>query len=244
MARMKKAYHSVLILGFGSLLGMGCGSDTGNDGGGGLVDPTDPNALSQVIVIPGSQRVQGQPPESSGTPDAPVISGGGDLETGNGEQTVIEVGYDSPSGYVDCYVQVTGADDYFVVSAPTPDTTGVIRIPVNIPANVNSGVFDFYTCIAGDNGGVSNALRTSVDVTYSGPSGGGGGGGNVICASDDPSVGSIISCPNGAALDFCIDQGTGSCYYTVGGNAIQCGNCANDSNVIASCAQRAVEMCF
>ena len=240
MARMKKAYHSVLIVGLGSLLGMGCGSDTGN--GGGLVDPSDPNALSQVIVIPGAQRVQGQPPQSSGTPDAPVISGGGDLETGNGEQTVIALGYDSPSGYVDCYVQVTGADDYFVVSTPSSETTGVIQIPVNITANVDSGVFDFYTCIAGDNGGVSNALRTSVDVTNSGTSG--GGGGNVICASDDSSVGPVIACPNGTSLDFCIDQGTGSCYYSVGGNAVQCGNCATDANAIAACAQRAAEMCF
>jgi hypothetical protein len=241
MARMKKAYYSVLIVGFGSLLGMGCGSDAGN-GGSGLVDPTDPNALSQVIVIPGAQRVEGQPPEGSGTPDAPTISGGGDLETDSGDQTVIEVGYESPSGYVDCYVQVIGADDYFLISAPSSETTGLIQIPVNIPANVSSGAFDFYTCIAGDNGGVSNALRTSVDVTYTGTSG--GGGGDVICASDDPSVGSIIPCPNGSSLDFCVDQGTGSCYYSVGGNAIQCGNCLTGSADIASCAQSAVEMCF
>ena len=138
--------------------------------------------------------MQGQPPASSGTPDAPTITGGAGLETGNGEQTVLEVGYESPSGYVDCYVQVIGADDYFLISAPSSATTGVIQIPVNIPANVSSGIFDFYTCISGENGGVSNPITTSVDVTYTG-SPGGGGGGNVICASDDPSVGSIIPCP-------------------------------------------------
>ncbi len=238
---MNKASHSALILGLGSFLVFGCGG-TDSEGGSGLVDPSDPNALSEVIVIPGAQRMQGQPPESSDTPEAPTISGGSDLDTGSGEQAVIEVGYDSPSGYVDCYVQVIGADDYFVISAPSSETTGVIQIPVNIPANVASGAFDFYTCIAGDNGGVSNPLRTSVDVTYTGSPG--GGGGDVICATDDPSVGAVIPCPNGASLDFCIDQGNGSCYYTVGGNAVQCGNCLADSNVIADCAQRAVEMCF
>lgn len=239
MVRMKKAYFSTLILGLGSLLVVGCGDD-GNTGSG-LVDPTDPNALSQVIVIPGADRVQGQPPTSSGTPDAPTISGGADLETGNGEQTVIEVGYDSPSGYVDCYVQVIGADDYFLISVPSTEITGVIQIPVNIPANVSSGVFDFYTCISGENGSVSNPIRTSVDVTYTGNP---GGGGDVICASDDPSVGSIIPCPNGQSLDFCIDQGDSSCYYSIGGNRIECGNCLADSNVIADCAQRAVQMCI
>lgn len=187
--------------------------------------------------------MQGQPPASSGTPDAPTITGGAGLETGNGEQTVLEVGYESPSGYVDCYVQVIGADDYFLISAPSSATTGVIQIPVNIPANVSSGIFDFYTCISGENGGVSNPITTSVDVTYTG-SPGGGGGGNVICASDDPSVGSIIPCPNGQSLDFCIDQGNGSCYYSIGGNRVECGNCLSSSNVIADCAQRAVEMCI
>jgi len=240
MIRMKKTHLSLLIVGLGSLLIVGCGDDS--NGGSGLVDPTDPNALSQVIVIPGAQRVEGQPPTSSGTPDAPVISGGTDLETGNGEQTVIEVGYESPTGYVDCYVQVIGADDYFLISAPSTETTGLIQIPVNIPENVSSGVFDFYTCIAGANGGVSNPIRTSVDVTYTGNP---GGGGDVICASDDPSIGgSIIPCPSGGSLDFCIDQGNGSCYYTIGGNRIQCGNCASGSPDIADCVQRAVELCI
>lgn len=240
MTHMKKLHLSALIVGLGSLLVSGCGSDS-NDGSG-LIDPSDPNALSQVIVIPGAERVEGQPPASSGAPDAPTISGGADLETGSGEQAVINVSYNSPTGYVDCYVQVIGADDYFVISAPDTATSGTIQIPVNIPTNVDSGVFDLYTCIAGDNGAVSNPITTGVDVTYTGDPG--GGGGDVICASDDPSVGTIIPCPNGQALDFCIDQGAGSCYYTVGGNRIECGNCLADSNVIVDCAQRAVEMCI
>jgi hypothetical protein len=236
---MKKASVCALIVGLASFLAVGCGGDDDP----GLVSPSDPNALSQAIVIPGAQRVDGQPPSSSGTPDAPAIAGSGDLSTESGEQTVIEVSYDSPSGYVDCYVQVIGADDYFLISVPNSATTGVIQIPVNIPANVASGVFDFYTCISGENGGVSNPVRTSVDVTYTGNTGGGGGG-DVICATDDPSVGAIIPCPNGQSLDFCIDQGNGDCWYAIGGNRISCGNCFSNQNAIVECAQRAVDMCI
>ena len=242
IVHMKKAHLTALIPGLLSLLVVGCGGDSSSDPG--LVDPSDPNALSQVIVIPGAERVAGQPPAGSGTADAPMITGGTDRETDSGDQTVIEVGYDSPTGYVDCYVQVIGADDYFLISVPSTETTGLIQIPVNIPENVASGAFDFYTCISGANGGVSNPVRTSVDVTYTGTPPGGGGGGNVICATDDPSVGAVIPCPNGQSLDFCIDQGNGDCWYAIGGNRISCGNCLSNQNAITECAQRAVEMCI
>ncbi|MBW1762146.1 MAG: hypothetical protein JRG67_08190 [Deltaproteobacteria bacterium] len=235
---MTKTVVCLVSVTFAFLLLGACG---GSDSDPGLVDPTNPNALSQVLVIPGAQRVDGQPPQSSGDPDAPVITGGADLETISGEQTVIEVGYDSPTGYVDCYVQVIGADDYFLVSVPSSATTGTIRIPVEIPSNVASGAFDFYTCIAGENGAVSNPIRTGVDVTFPGVP---GGGGDVICASSDSSVGSAFDCPNGSTLDFCIDVNSGSCYYTVGGRQVDCGNCQTNPDAISGCVQRAVELCI
>ena len=235
---MKKILASVFSITLGSLVLGGCGDEGGSD----LVDPSDPNALSQVLVIPGSQRMEGQPPQASSDPDAPMIAGGSDLETISGDQAVLEVSYDSPSGYVDCYVQVSGADDYFVISAPSTATTGTIQIPINIPSNVATGAFDLYTCIAGDSGAVSNPISTGVGVTYPGVPP--GGGGSVICASDDPSVGTMLTCPNGAILDFCIDQNGGNCYYAVGGQQVNCGNCASDPNVINSCVQRAVDLCI
>ena len=184
----------MLIITLGSLLIAGCGDsgsvESGRTGGS-LVDPMDPNALSQVLVIPGALRIEGNPPQGSSDPSAPAIAGGGEIETGSGNQAVLEVVYDSPSGYVDCYVQVAGADDYFLISAPSDITSGTIQIPVNIPEDVDTGVFDLYTCIAGQNGAVSNAINTNVGVTHSGGSPGGGGGGNVICASSDPSVGTL-----------------------------------------------------
>lgn len=235
---MKKILASSFSVVLASLVLSACGGE----GGSGLVDPTDPNALSQALVIPGSTRIEGQPPQSSSDPDSPMISGGGDLETTSGDQAVLEVQYDSPSGYTDCYVQVNGADDYFLVSAPSSATTGTIQIPVNIPSDVDTGAFDLYTCIAGENGTVSNPISTVVGVTY--PGSPPGGGGNVVCASDDPSVGTMFTCPNGSLLDFCINQNAGDCYYSVGGNQVDCGNCLDDPNVVGPCAERAVNLCF
>ena len=210
----------MLIVTLGSLLMGGCGGDDGTArSGANLVDPNDPNALSQVLVIPGALRIEGSPPQGSSDPSAPAIAGGGEIETVSGDQAVLEVVYESPSGYVDCYVQVAGADDYFLISAPSDITSGTIQIPVNIPEGVDTGVFDLYTCIAGQNGAVSNAINTNVGVTYSG--GPPIGGGNVICASSDPSVGTLLPCGGGTQmLDFCIDQSSGSCYYSVGSQQV------------------------
>lgn len=240
----------MLIITLGSLLIGACGDsgsvESGRTGGS-LVDPMDPNALSQVLVIPGALRIEGNPPQGSSDPSAPAIAGGGEIETGSGNQAVLEVVYESPSGYVDCYVQVAGADDYFLISAPSDITSGTIQIPVNIPEDVDTGVFDLYTCIAGQNGAVSNAINTNVGVTYSGGSPGGGGGGNVICASSDPSVGTLLPCGGGTQmLDFCIDQSSGSCYYAVGSQQVNCGNCASggDITAIQACAERAIALCL
>lgn len=222
-----------------SLLLGSCGSD---EEGSNLVDTSDPNALSQVLVIPGSQRMQGQPPQSSDDPEAPVISAGADLEAISGDQAVLEVGYESPTGYVDCYVQVAGADDYFLVSVPSTETVGTIQIPINIPSNVATGAFDLYTCIAGANGAVSNPISTGVGVTF--PGSNPGGNGSVICASDDPSVGTMLTCPNGSLLDFCVDQNGGNCFYSVGGTQVDCGNCTSDPNVVSACIERAVNLCI
>jgi len=237
---MKNLLSSVVCVTLASLLLGGCGSEEPSPG---LVDPSDPNALSQVLVIPGAERVQGQPPQSSDAPGAPMISGGTDQEAVSGDQAVVEVTYESTTGYVDCYVQVSGADDYFLISAPNTATSGSIQIPINIPTNVASGAFDLYTCIAGTDGAVSNPISTGVGVTYPGNPGGGGGVG-VVCASDDPSVGSTITCPNGRVLDFCIDQSSGNCYYEVGGTQVNCGNCGTDANAISTCVQRTAELCI
>lgn len=68
--------------------------------------------------------------------------------------------------------------------------------------------------------------------------------GDVICASDNSDVGQTIDCPSGdQTLDFCVDTGSGSCYYEIGGEQVNCGNCIDGSGSIATCAQQAIELC-
>jgi hypothetical protein len=64
-----------------------------------------------------------------------------------------------------------------------------------------------------------------------------------ICASDNPQVGTLLSCPNGAMIDFCVNQSANTCYYSVGGSQFSCGSCTDQSG-LQGCAQAAVESCF
>lgn len=218
-----------------SVFASSCGSD---DGGTNFVDPGDPNALSAAIVIPGATRVVGQPPASSGTGDAPTIAGGTDINVDSGGQAVLEVTYDSPTGYENCYVQVIGADEYFLIdNASSASTTGTIQIPVNIPSTIDTGIFDFYTCISGAGGAVSNAISTGVGVTNTG-SIGDPPGGDFLCSDAG------VSCPNGGSIQACVDRNAPTnCYYLVGGTQVNCGDCT-DANSLTACATDAVNLCF
>ena len=134
-------------------------------GCGGLVDPDDPDELSAVLVIPGAERIDGDPPSPSGTADAPVVEGGDSINVDSGDQAQLRLTYESDTGYDDCYVQVVGASDYFRVPVGNTNTSGEIVIPVEVSEDVASGSFDLYTCIAGANGSVSNPLTNSIAVT-------------------------------------------------------------------------------
>jgi len=223
----------------------GCGDsgDTG-DGRSNLISPDDPNAVSNAISIEGAIRIEGQPPaQGGGTGAAPVITGGSALEITSGDTAQLQVGFESESGYEDCYVQVDGADDYFLISQPSDITSGTITIEIDIPSEIDTGAFSFYTCIVGANGSVSNPISTPVGVTNLGGNIPPGGNGDFICASDDPQAGTLLSCPNGAMIDFCVSQSANTCYYSVGGSQFSCGSCTSQTG-LQGCAQAAVESCF
>jgi len=223
----------------------GCG-DSGDTGGerSNLISPDDPNAVSAAITIEGAVRIDGQPPtQGGGTGTAPVITGGSALEITSGDTAELQVGFESESGYEDCYVQVDGADDYFLISQSSEVTSGTITIEIDIPAEIDTGAFSFYTCIVGANGSVSNPISTPVGVTNLGGNLPPGGNGDFICASDDPQVGTLLSCPNGGMIDFCVSQSANTCYYRVGGSQFNCGSCTSQTG-LQGCAQAAVESCF
>jgi len=69
------------------------------------------------------------------------------------------------------------------------------------------------------------------------------GFGGTVCASDDSSVGNTATCPESdQVIDFCINGSSGSCYYEVGGERVNCGNCF-DGGSISECAQQAAALC-
>jgi len=201
-----------------------------------VVDPSDPDRLSQVLVIPGARRVQGQPPPPGGGQGAaPQISGGSGISVTSGNQAVIDVEFESPSGYRNCYIQVEGAGDYFVIESEDDTNEGQLQIPVDVPSNVDTGSFRLYTCIAGSNGAVSNPISTSVSVTR--PSGGGGGTDWDTC--------SPVQEAGACTIQYCIrvrNGGVGACAYTVNGQTIACGDCT-DAGSLQACAQRAADVC-
>lgn len=241
--------HTVVSASFSlCMLGntLGCAPDLEPDDGNSsedLVSPSNPQALSSVLVIPGATRVTGQPPTASSGSDAggevPMISGGSSLTVTSGNQAVLELNYQSSSGYRDCLVQVRGANEYFRVPVGNLATSGQIRIPIQIPSSVNTGSFSFYSCITNQNGAVSNPVSTSVGVsrpsstpTPSSPT----------PSSPTPSTNgatcSPVSSVNGCSLQFCLRQDASACWYTANGRTFNCGSCTGSTS-IQSCATQA-----
>jgi len=92
------------------------------------------------------------------------------------------------------------------------------------------------------------ARCTCEDRYYPGNGSGGTGGtgpttGDFICASDDPQAGTLLSCPNGGMIDFCVNQSANACYYSAGGSQFSCASCTTQNGLLG-CAQAAVESCF
>jgi hypothetical protein len=225
---------------------VGCAPDlepgSGDDSSDDLVSPSNPQALSSVLVIPGATRVTGQPPTASSGSDAgdtpPMISGGSSLTVTSGNQAVLELNYQSSSGYRDCLVQVRGANEYFRVPVGNAATSGQIRIPIQVPSSVNAGSFSFYSCITNQNGAVSNPVSTSVGVSRpaSTPTP------SPTPTSPTPSTSgatcSPVSSVNGCSLQFCLKQNASACWYTANGRTFNCGSCTGSTS-IQSCATEA-----
>ena len=165
---MKTLYNSLkllsLILGLSALVFItSCGGDS--DPAPAEVDPSDADALTGVLVIPGSQNVGGQPPASSPDADAPNVSNNQTSATVVADNTLyLPFNFESVQGYGGCYVQVNGASSYFDIPSGNSSTDGLLVVPVGIPASVQEGDFCLTYCIYDNSGRVSNLLQTCVTV--------------------------------------------------------------------------------
>ncbi|MEQ9465982.1 MAG: hypothetical protein RLN88_01150 [Ekhidna sp.] len=129
------------------------------------VDPSDADALSGVLLIPGSQSVSGQPPAPSTAPGAPTVSNNQTSATVVADNTLyLPFNFESAQGYGGCYVQVNGASSYFDIADGNSAQDGLLVIPVGIPAGVQNGDFCLTYCIYDNSGQVSNLLQTCVTV--------------------------------------------------------------------------------
>ncbi|MFH1194708.1 MAG: hypothetical protein V1720_03285 [bacterium] len=109
------------------------------------VSPTNANALSGIIVIPGANRMNGSMPASSlfGTAGIPLITGAPTtMISSNGSTVLVPFSFQSTNSISGIFLQVVGASSYFQIPyAGNLTTGGNISIPITIPTNVTEGVF-------------------------------------------------------------------------------------------------------
>ncbi len=133
-----------------------------------LVDPTDANALSAVLIMPtGSQSRTGAPPAPTNSSSAPaVFNNSSTVLSSNGSTAPLNFEYSNVSGNLaGCYVQIDGAGNYYTVPySATSNNSGTLQLPLGIPTNVEEGEFCVNFCVYDTNGLVSNVVSTCVSV--------------------------------------------------------------------------------
>lgn len=133
-----------------------------------LVDPSDANALSSVLIMPaGTQTSAGAPPSPTNSGSAPSVSSSAStVLSSNGSTAPLNFSYGNVSGNLaGCYVQIDGAGNYFTVPYnASSGANGSLQLPLGIPTNVDEGEFCVSFCVYDTNGQVSNVVSTCVSV--------------------------------------------------------------------------------
>jgi len=151
-----------------SLVGccLSCGSD--GDDKPGLIDPSDADALSEVIIMPsGTDQLTGTPPVPSVVPEAPEVETiTPQITSSNGNTFVLVFSYSGVNGdLAGAYIQINGANTYFDI--PFGDgsgSSGQISLPIGIPTNVDEGEFDLDFSVYDGNDRVSEVVNANVGV--------------------------------------------------------------------------------
>lgn len=158
-------YFFFILCSFFILLIVGCSK---GDEEPEFIDPSDIDALSQVLIFPdGTNRSTGVPPSPSSSTTAPTVDNPLNLITSsNGSTAPLEFSYDQVDGNLaGCYVQIPGTNNYVTVPYNSNSgTSGSLAVPVGIPANILEGSFDLNFCVYDNSGQVSNVVSTQVNV--------------------------------------------------------------------------------
>jgi hypothetical protein len=129
------------------------------------VDPTNPDALTSVLEIPNSSRVKGSPPQPSLGTRPSLTTSQSSVSIAPDNTMYIPCQYTVPSGssVAGVYLMVNGATSYFKITNLTA-ISGIVLVPVRVPANVITGSFRMTYCIYDNQNRVSNTLITIVKV--------------------------------------------------------------------------------
>ncbi len=134
----------------------------------GLIDPSNANALSEVLIITDeNQRKLGNLTTPSQIPEAPQLSYNGlNLISSNGSTIPLALNYDNVQDNVGgCILQVVGADSYFIIPYnKVNNSSGIISVPVGIPTNVDQGIFSLAIQIFDLSGIYSNTQEVEIEV--------------------------------------------------------------------------------
>jgi hypothetical protein len=151
------------------MLFFSCGSDDNeNDGVVKDIDPSDANALSQVLVMPdGVDQTSGNLPTPTTAPETPDVEAvTPEITSSNGNTFVLVFSYSNVEGNLaGIYVQVAGANSHFNVPvAAGSGSSGQISLPIGIPTNVLEGAFALNFSIYDGDSHVSDVTTAQVDV--------------------------------------------------------------------------------
>ncbi|MCP9235988.1 YfaP family protein [Lewinella sp. JB7] len=133
-----------------------------------FVDPSDPDALSAVLILPdGNVRQDGAPPPPTAAASAPSVTNRiPELISSNGSTTPLAFNYaNAADDLAGCYVQIDGAGNYFIVPYnQASGSSGQLSLPLGLPTNVLEGTFRVNFSVFNNAGEVSNTATASVVV--------------------------------------------------------------------------------
>jgi hypothetical protein len=162
---MKNQIKFFTLLFFASLLAFSsCKKDDEPE----FIDPADSNALTTVIIIPDADTNNGDLPNSSSDPQAPIIATNlADILSSNGGTVPLTFTYSNVSGRLaGSHLQIVGATNYYfsVPFSGESGESGTLTIPATLPTNLLEGEFCVNFWVYDEEGRVSNVVSTCVNV--------------------------------------------------------------------------------
>ncbi len=133
------------------------------------VSPSNPNALTSVLVIPNAVSVNSAIlPTPSPSTVAPVVTTiDNNISYSSGSQIVLPVTVVSPthSNIKGVYIQVKGSSTYFDLPINSASSNALISLPINLPSVLGPGVFTLILEFYDYAGHISVIYEVTITIT-------------------------------------------------------------------------------